>query len=38
MCAWFQAAVGLVEPLVALKTDRERRSRVIHTDETREPV
>ncbi|MDB5349285.1 MAG: transposase [Planctomycetota bacterium] len=38
MCAWLQAAGELVQPLVALMADRVRRSRVIHTDETRVPV
>jgi transposase len=38
MCAWLQAAGELVLPLVGLMTDRVRRSRVIHTDETRVPV
>ncbi|MGZ6300231.1 MAG: IS66 family transposase [Candidatus Limnocylindria bacterium] len=38
MCAWLQAAGELVGPLVSLMTDRVRRSRVIHTDETRVPV
>lgn len=38
MCAWLQAAGELVRPLVALMGDRVKRSRVIHTDETRVPV
>jgi transposase len=38
MCAWLQAAAELVEPLVGLMTDRVRRSRVIHADETVVPV
>jgi transposase len=38
MCAWLQAAAGLVQPLVSLMASRVRRSRVIHTDETVVPV
>jgi len=38
MCAWMRAAGQLVTPLVELMTDRVRRSRVIHTDDTGVPV
>jgi transposase len=38
MCAWLLAAAELLHPLVRLMTERVRRSRVIHTDETRVPV
>jgi transposase len=38
MCAWLQAAADLVRPLVRLMTERVRRSKSIHTDETRVPI
>jgi transposase len=38
MCAWMLAAGNLVRPLTDLMADRVRRSKVIHTDETRVPV
>jgi transposase len=38
MCAWMRCAGGLVTPLVNLMTDRIRRSRVIHTDDTPVPI
>lgn len=38
MCAWLQAAADLVRCLVRLMTERVRRSRAIHTDETRVPI
>ena len=38
MCAWLQAAADLVRPLVRLMTERVRRSKAIHTDETRVPI
>jgi transposase len=38
MCAWMRAASELVSPLVELMTDRVRRSRVIHTDDTIVPI
>jgi len=38
MCAWMLAASALVKPLTDLMADRVRRSKVIHTDETRVPV
>ncbi|HEY1683250.1 MAG TPA: IS66 family transposase [Tepidisphaeraceae bacterium] len=38
MCAWMLAAGELVKPLVQLMIDRVRKSKVIHTDETRVPV
>ena len=38
MSAWMLAASELVRPLVALMIDRVKRSKVIHTDETRVPV
>jgi transposase len=38
MTAWMLAAGELVKPLVGLMIDRVRKSRVIHTDETRVPV
>jgi transposase len=38
MCAWMLAAGELVRPLVQLMVDRVRKSKVIHTDETRVPV
>jgi transposase len=38
MTAWMLAAGELVRPLVGLMIDRVRKSRVIHTDETRVPV
>jgi transposase len=34
VCAWLAAAAQLVRPLVDLMTERVRRSRVIHTDES----
>lgn len=38
MTAWMLAAGELVKPLVGLMIDRVRKSKVIHTDETRVPV
>jgi hypothetical protein len=38
MCAWMLAASELVKPLTDLMTGRVRKSKVIHTDETRVPV
>jgi transposase len=38
MCAWIEASAKLVQPLVDLMTRRVRQSKVIHTDETRQPV
>jgi len=38
MCAWIHAAAMLVKPLADLIANRVRRSKVIHTDETRIPV
>jgi transposase len=38
MCAWMLAAGKLVKPLTDLMAERVRRSKVIHTDETRVPV
>ena len=38
MCAWMLVASELVKPLVELMTTRVKRSKVIHTDETRVPV
>lgn len=38
MCAWLDAAAQLVAPLVERMTQRVRRSKVIHTDETRVPI
>lgn len=38
MCAWMLAGSELVRPLTNLMADRVRRSRVIHTDDTRVPV
>jgi transposase len=38
MCAWMLAAGELLKPLVGLMIDRVKKSRVIHTDETRVPV
>jgi transposase len=38
MCAWMLAAGELVRPLTERLADRVRRSKVIHTDETRVPV
>lgn len=38
MCAWIHAAARLVKPLADLMANRVRRSKVIHTDETRLPV
>ena len=38
MCAWLQAAAELLEPLVALMGEHVKKSRAIHTDETRVPV
>jgi transposase len=38
MCAWMLAASDLVKPLVELMTRRVKRSKVVHTDETRVPV
>ncbi|HEX4286562.1 MAG TPA: IS66 family transposase [Terracidiphilus sp.] len=38
MCAWMRCAGELVRPLVALMTQRVRKSRAIHTDDTTVPV
>jgi transposase len=38
MCAWMMAASELVRPLVELMTRRVKRSKVIHTDDTRVAV
>lgn len=38
MCAWMRVAGQLVTPLVNLMTERIRRSRVIHTDDTTVPI
>jgi hypothetical protein len=38
MCAWMLGAGELVRPLVELMARRVKRSKVIHTDETRVPV
>ena len=38
MCAWMLAASSLVKPLVELMIGRVKKSRVIHTDDTRVPV
>jgi transposase len=38
MCAWMLAASALVKPLVDLMIERVKKSRVIHTDDTRVPV
>jgi transposase len=38
MCAWMQCAGELVRPLVELMTERVRRSRAIHTDDTPVPI
>ena len=38
MCAWLLATGELVQPLVDLMARRVRKSKVIHTDETRVPV
>jgi transposase len=38
MCAWMGACAELVRPLYRLLVERVRRSRVIHTDDTRVPV
>jgi transposase len=38
MCAWMRCAGELVRPLVDLMTDRIRRSRVIHTDDSPVPI
>jgi transposase len=38
MCAWMRAAGNAAKPLTDLMADRVRRSKVIHTDETRVPV
>ena len=38
MCAWMLAASALVNPLVELMIGRVKKSRVVHTDDTRVPV
>lgn len=38
MCAWMRCGGQLVAPLVDLMTERIRRSRVIHTDDTPVPI
>src|SRR5690606_35270083 len=38
MCAWMLSAGDLAKPLADLMAERVRRSRAIHTDETRVPV
>jgi transposase len=38
MCAWMRCAGELVRPLVELMTERVRRSRAIHTDDTPVPI
>jgi transposase len=38
MCAWMRCAGELVKPLVELMTERVRKSRVIHTDDTPVPI
>jgi len=38
MCAWMLSAATLVKPLVELMALRVKKSRVIHTDDTRVPV
>ncbi len=38
MCAWEFAAGALVAPLVKLMAERVRKSKVVHTDDTRVPV
>lgn len=38
MCAWMRCAGELVTPLVELMTERVRRSKAIHTDDTPVPI
>ena len=38
MCAWMRCAGELVRPLVELMTERVRKSKVVHTDDTTVPV